>query len=138
MVRDKTQNTNLASEYYVASQLLRLGYDVDITLGHRKEIDLLVFHPDRRMVTVDVKGLKNKTNFPLQAKRKAKNHFYVLVSYLNRFDNLYLQPDVFIIPSLEINKVWNIGDKTIPCVRYKNVKKSKYKNAWHLLFKERK
>ena len=42
MVRNGTINTNLASEFYVASLLFRLGYAVTITLGHTKEIDLIV------------------------------------------------------------------------------------------------
>jgi len=58
----KTQNTNLASEFYVASQLFRQGYVVTVTLGHTKEIDLIVAHPDGRTITIDMKGLKNTTN----------------------------------------------------------------------------
>ena len=46
MENQNTQNTNLAAEFYVASQLFRLGYIVTITLGHTKEIDLIVAHPD--------------------------------------------------------------------------------------------
>ena len=58
MKRQYGQNTNLAAEFFVASQLFRLGYTVTITLGNTKEIDLLVAHPDGRTVTIDVKGLK--------------------------------------------------------------------------------
>ena len=55
----KSEDTNLASEFYVASQLYRLGYVTVLTLGHTKEIDLVAIHPDGRTVTIDVKGLKN-------------------------------------------------------------------------------
>lgn len=78
MARKGSQNTNLASEFYVASQLYRLGYVVTITLGHTKEIDLIIAHPDGRTVTIDVKGLKNTTNWPLKPKLVNKKHFLYL------------------------------------------------------------
>lgn len=137
MARSAIQNTNLASELFVASQLFRLGYAVTITLGHTKEIDLYVAHPDgKRIVTIDVKGLKNTTNWPLHPKRKSKDHFYVLVSYLDKFGDLDSQPDVFVIPSLELDRVlspWS-GRPDVTAVAYHRIKNSKYKNAWPLLF----
>lgn len=138
--RKKTQNTNLASEFYVASQLLRLGYNVTITLGHTKEIDLIVAHPDGRMVTIDVKGLKNTTNWPLKLKRKRKYHFYVLVTYHNKFGSLDYHPEVFVIPSLEIKKLitgWT-GRREVTNVGYRQLrgdKGAKYRNGWSILFK---
>lgn len=38
----KGLNTNLAAEFYVASQIFRLGHTVTITYGNTKEIDLIV------------------------------------------------------------------------------------------------
>ncbi len=137
MARNKTQNTNLASEFYVASQLFRLGYMVTLTLGHTKEIDLIVAHPDGRTITIDVKGLKDTTNWPLQPKLKSKNHFYVLVSYCNKFDDLHSQPAVFVIPSIKVEDVlsaWS-GKPNVTCVAYRDIKDGKHKDAWELLFK---
>ena len=137
MARGKIQNTNLASEFFVASQLFRLGYMVTLTLGHTKEIDLIVTHPKGRVVTIDVKGLKNTTNWPLKPKLKKRDHFYVLVCYRNEFSNLHSQPDVFVVPSLEIKKVlspWS-GSRDMTGVSYRRIKKKNYKDGWHLLFK---
>lgn len=137
MARDKTQNTNLASEFYVASQLFRLGYVVTVTLGHTKEIDLIVAHPDGRTITIDVKGLKTTTNWPLHPKLETKEHFYVLLSYRDKFGDLNTQPDVFVIPSPEVVKLlhrWS-GKPNVTCVEYRDVKNSRYRNAWNLLFK---
>ena len=74
--KGKGGETNLASEFYVASQIFRLGYNATITLGHTKEIDLVVTHPDGRFITIDVKGSKWKTSWPLKLKRKRKDHFF--------------------------------------------------------------
>lgn len=133
----KVGDANLASEFYVASQLYRLGYTATITLGHTKEIDLVVVHPDGRTITIDVKGLKDTTNWPLNPKLKSKEHFYILVNYRNKFGDLSFRPEVFVIPSLEIDNMlvsWT-GIPEVKCVEYKNVKNSKYKDAWELLFK---
>ena len=131
-----SNSTNLAAEFFVASQLHRLGYIVTLTLGNTKEVDLLVAHPDGRKVSIDTKGLKNKTNWPLTPKLKRKDHFFALVSYVNHFEDVECQPEVFIIPSVEIDKVltgWS-GSKTVTCVGYSKLKNSKYKKAWPLLF----
>jgi hypothetical protein len=135
-MKKNSQNTNLAAEFYVASQLYRLGYIVTITLGHTKEIDLIVAHPDGRTCTIDVKGLKNTTNWPLNPKLKKKNHFYVLVTYKSRFNQVSALPEVFIVPSLSVGRLltkWTGADVT--CVGYPKIKNSKYKDAWRLLFK---
>jgi predicted AAA+ superfamily ATPase len=131
------QNTNLAAEFFVASQLFRLGYNVTITLGHTKEIDIIVANQDGRTVTVDVKGLKNKTNWPVKPKLISRNHFYVLVSYLNRFTDVQTQPEVFVIPSARIKRLlrfWT-GNPNVSAVTYKRAAQSGFKNAWHLLFR---
>jgi len=132
-------NTNLASEFYVASQLFRLGYEVTITLGHTKEIDLIVINPTNgRMITIDVKGLQSKTSWPLNPKRIKKDHFYVLVSYCNRFNNLDFHPEVYIIPSVEIEELlvpWGTGQQLIEQrgVEYRNPNLEKYKNKWKVI-----
>lgn len=137
MRRTKSGNAHLASEFYVASQLSRLGYKVTVEFGPMKEADLTIGHPDGRTVTIDVKGLKNTTNWPLNARRKNRGHFYVLVSYRNKFDNLQSQPDIFVVPSLKVKKIllpWS-GRPDVKCVGYHQIKNSMYQDAWHLLFK---
>ena len=137
MNRDKTQNTNLAAEFYVASQLFRMGLTVTLTLGHTKEIDLMVAHPDGRTVTIDVKGLKNKTNWPIKPKLISKSHFFVLVSYINKFKNVEVQPEVFVVPSTQLKALlhgWS-GRPDITAVGYTHVKGGRFKDAWPLLFK---
>ncbi len=82
------QTASLSAEFHVASQLARLGHTVTLTMGQHKEIDIIVAHQDGRMVTIDAKGLKNTTNWPLKPKRKDKTHFFALVGYRNKFQDL--------------------------------------------------
>jgi hypothetical protein len=136
MARNKTENTNLASEFFVASQLFRLGHIVTITLGHTKEIDLIVTNENGHVITIDVKGLKNKTNWPVKPKLISENHFFIFVSYLNKFSELATEPDVFIVPSIRIKRMlgkWS-GNPNVTAIEYSKLKNSNYKNAWYLLF----
>lgn len=145
--KKKSHSTNLAAEFFVASQLNRYGYTVTLTLGNTKEIDLIVANPNRKedFVTVDVKGLKNKTNWPVARKRGRANHFFILVAYVDEFNNLARFPEVYVVPSLHMRKplLGNWSSKKQhkmkqTCVGYSNIKKHrKYKDAWHLLFKKR-
>ena len=134
MVKKGTINTNLASEFYIASLLFRLGYAATITLGHTKEIDLIVANEDGKKISIDVKGLMGKTNWPIKPKLIREDHFYVLVTYLDKFQDLKITPEIYIIPSLEIESLvtnW----KNRSGVTYKELKNSRYKDAWDLLFK---
>lgn len=133
-----SNSTNLAAEFFVASQLYRLGYTVTLTLGNTKEVDLIVAHPDGRTITIDTKGLKNKTNWPLTPKLVRDTHFFVLLSYVNHFSSIEHHPEVYVVPSVEVRAVlsnWS-GNPSVTCVGYSAVRNSKYKDAWHLLFGE--
>ena len=111
------QSSNLAAEYYVASILFRLGYVVTVTFGNTKEIDLIVHDPQTHdTVTVDVKGLKNTTNWVMPKNPcQRPDHFYILVTFKNKFGDLDSVPEVYTLPSEEVTKLW------VPWVRKKSV-----------------
>ena len=137
MPNTKGLNTNLAAEFYVASQIFRLGHTVTITYGNTKEIDLIVHNENGQMITIDVKGLKNTTNWPIKSKPEKKNHFYILVTYKNKLNDLDKSPEVYIIPAIKIKKYlssWT-GNKNVTCVGYSKIKGSEYKDAWDKIFK---
>ena len=136
MVRDNGLNTNLSAEFFIASQLFRKGYVVAVTYGNTKEIDLVVHNAKGKMITIDVKGLKNSTNWPVKKRKEHRNHYYILVNYKNKLADLDSFPEVYIIPGIEIKKYlspWS-GRPEVTAVAYSKVKESKYKDAWDLLF----
>lgn len=137
MKKKKYEKTaNLAAEFYVASLLYRLGYVATLTLGHTKNVDIVVVNDKGETITIDVKGLKTTTTFPVIPKVARKTHFFVLVSFKNKMGNLNILPDVFVIPSLKIKapllKKWP-SHPEVTSVDYRDLKDSKYKDAWHLL-----
>ena len=123
------QSSSLSAEYYVASLLFRLGYVVTITLGNTKEIDLLVYNPkSNETATIDVKGLKNATNWIMPKKPShKKHHFYVLLTFKNKYDVFDTTPEVYTIPDEKVSEYlcnWT-GRKDVNKIDYKNLKDKK-------------
>lgn len=56
MKRNDGISTSLVSEFYVVSNLWRLGYEVALTIGHTKEIDIFGSKGNRK-IRIDVKGI---------------------------------------------------------------------------------
>jgi hypothetical protein len=139
---EKGSNTNLAAEFYLLSMLYRLGINAHLTLGNKKSVDIVV-EKDDELITIDVKGLKDASCFPIDNwNKKDKNHFLVFVSFLKKIKDPNIVPDIFIVPSLELeNKHKELDGKTIiyknpkgnrTVVEYNRLKKlkDKYKNNW--------
>jgi hypothetical protein len=100
---EKGYNTNLAAEFYVLSMLHRLGANALLTLGNKKAVDILV-EKNGKSLTIDVKGLTDKTSFPVDNYRAEAGHYIAFVSFLNKIGDPAVQPEVYIVPSLDIKK----------------------------------
>ncbi len=97
----KGYNTNLASEYYVLATLYRLGFDAYITLGNKKGIDIILNLNDEKQITIDVKGLRGTTLFPLDNVNDSlnkPNHFIVFLSFLNKMNDPMQVPEIYVLP----------------------------------------
>jgi hypothetical protein len=135
------QSSNLAAEYYVASLLFRLGYVATVTFGNTKEIDLIVLDPEtKKTVTLDVKGLKNTTNWIMPRNLlENPNHFYVLVTFKNKISDLNEIPEVYTLPSKQVKKIWVgwIGRDEVKAIKYSDLREHsefKGKDGMKLLF----
>lgn len=139
---EKGHNTNLAAEYYVLSILYRLGVNAHLTLGNKKSVDIVV-EKDEELITIDVKGLRDTSCFPIDNwNKRDKKHFLAFVTFLNKIDDPCILPEVFIVPSLELEMEHDeLKGKSIIyknpkgnriVVEYRRLKKlgSKYKNRW--------
>jgi hypothetical protein len=99
------QNTNLASEYYILSMLYRIGSNAHLTLGNKKSVDIVVDNGSE-LITIDVKGLKGTTSFPVDnCKKYLKSHFIIFISFLNRMPDPNIIPEIYIVPSLDLEKL---------------------------------
>jgi hypothetical protein len=100
-------HTNLAAEFHVLSCLHRAGLDAHLTLGNRKSVDIFVVLDAGEVVTVEVKGLAGKYEWPagnLHSDRP-DHHFVVLVGFEGRIDDPEMPPPrVWVVPYREIDR----------------------------------
>lgn len=130
-------HTNLAAEFYVLSCLHRVGLDAHLTLGNRKGVDIVVLRDDGGAVTVEVKGLAGKYEWPAGnlGSQHPEHHFVVLISFEGRIsDGAMPPPRAWIVPFEDMDRFMR---------RYRNrtnVSRSTilrdgagYENAWWLI-----
>lgn len=129
--RANSFNTGVAAEYFVLSQLYRLGVEAYVSQGNKKAIDIRIVLDSGKAISVDVKSVRGYSSLVVNNVEHKKNHFLIFVIYNNKFENINVFPDVFIVPSIElpdITKHWK---------QQKRVMKTElapYLNKWELLY----
>ncbi len=127
-------DTNLASEFYVLSVLHRIGAEPSLTLANKKAIDIYVAISPDEFITIDVKGVAGRYDWPATNVRETKrtNHFYVLVSFEGLIQDPSILPSVWIIPGNRISKfIKHYKTRTnISRALVKN-EGSEYRDAWY-------
>jgi hypothetical protein len=125
-------NTNLAAEYYVLSTLYRLGADAFLTLGNKKSVDIIIIKPKSEIITVDVKGLVGRYDWPAtNIKQEDKGHYYVLVCYEGKIDDPASSPSSWIVPAPKINEfIKEYGERSVVSRRSIREKGEAFKENW--------
>jgi hypothetical protein len=132
-------DTNLAAEFYVLACLHRLGLTANLTLGNKKGVDVVVVREAGDAVTVEVKGVAKKYDWPANnlVTSKPDQHFVALVSFEGHIDDRKMPaPRVWLVPFAEIERF----KRTYPGGRI-NVARAaldspdgrQFENAWHLI-----
>jgi len=126
-------NTNLAAEFHVLSTLHRLGYDAALTLGNKKAVDIFVFKPDGKTITIDVKGVAKKYDWPadnLKVDGK-RNHYIVLVCFNGKIEDPNEVPSVWVVPTTGIKRFMKTYKTRTVVSRSRIVNEGKrYLQAW--------
>lgn len=128
--------TGIAAEFFVLSALYRLGIDANMTLGNRKAVDILAINEHEVPITIDVKGLAGKTGWPVDNVKKGKRtHFLVFVCFLDRITDLQTVPEVYVVPSLELDELIYQAPGGRRLVQLSKLRKEKdrYRDAWQLM-----
>ena len=134
-----SQISGMAGEFLTAGKLFKLGFQVSITLGNAKGIDLFVHNREiDHTFQVQVKTLRKKTCFPLKRESLKPDHVYIFV-LLNDKDQ---QEDFFLVPGRTIleNLDHFFGSSyrkkvpsNFPAINYGPLKE--YRNNWALFDK---
>ena len=76
----KGRQTQWATQFLAAAELIRRGYTVSFTQGNNTPVaDLMVGSPSSKLFWVDVKGLSSKNPWLITPKAPRGELFYVLV-----------------------------------------------------------
>jgi hypothetical protein len=134
----KGYQTAMAAEFFVMSTLYRLGLDASLTLGNRKQVDILVERPRKPPITIDVKGLRDRSEWLLGGWERMNDdsHFLIFVSFESGFGDPGKSPTCFVVPQSRVTqfaKEFRSGKTTFYGVGYGRIKTSEYLNAWHLI-----
>jgi hypothetical protein len=130
-------DTNLAAEFYVLSCLHRLGLTANLTLGNKKGVDIVVVRDAGDAVTVEVKGISKKYDWPANnlVAERPESHFVALVSFEGRIDDPDMPPArVWIIPFPEVEQFKRYYAKRINVSRAAiRAGGDEFENAWRLI-----
>ena len=100
--RASSFNTGIAAEYFVLSQLYRLGLEAYVSQGNKKAIDIRIIREDDVPVSLDVKAVRSYSSLAVNNVISKNNHFVVFVVYNNKFEDVNVLPEVFIVPSNDV------------------------------------
>jgi hypothetical protein len=130
-------DTNLAAEFFVLSCLHRLGLTANLTLGNKKGVDIVVVRDAGDAVTVEVKGIAKKYDWPANnlVTDRPERHFVALVSFEGRIDDHEMPPArVWIIPFPDVERFKrHYANRTNVSRAAIRVEGDEFENAWHLI-----
>lgn len=128
--RANTFDTGVAAEYFVLSQIYRLGLEAYISQGNKKAIDIRVIQENGNPISVDVKAVRGYSSLVVNNVKAKENHLVAFVIYNNKFENVLTQPEVYIVPSLEVPSITQYFKKER---RVMKGNLEKYLNNWGAL-----
>ena len=120
-------NTGVAAEYFILSQLFRQDVEAYITMGNKKAVDIRVLKNDGTAISVDVKAVRGYSSLIVNNMTYSKDHVAVFVVYNNKFTDVDILPDVFVVPSMD---VFNLKRKYGKELRIMKSDILPYKNKW--------
>ena len=126
-------DTGMAAEFYVLSLLHRLGISANLTMGNQKAVDIVVTTSSGDVVTIDVKGIKGKTSWPINDRVSARSHYYVFVSFLGKIEDPSVLPEVYVVPSTSIGRLKAVHEKSgreFVQLRKLRPKSKRYRDNW--------
>jgi Holliday junction resolvase-like predicted endonuclease len=124
------QQTGIAAEYYVAAELSRLGYDVTVTFGNTKSIDLLV-HKNEEVFVVQVKGIQATKSlcWNLNKNKVADKKKLIIVLVNLHVNDPKAKPEFFVLTQPEAMTLFNDTPKEGMNRTYLDYKKIKLDSA---------
>ncbi len=130
-----SQITGMAGEFLVAGKLFKKRYQVSITLGNAKGVDLFVQNPATgKIFSVQVKTQKSKNCFPLKKESIDPEAIYIFTR-LNKFEEdeqYYILQGNVILEDIErfYGNSYRIENNPVPAINYGSL--YEFENNWEV------
>lgn len=128
--RANTFDTGVAAEYFILSQLYRLGFEAYVSQGNKKAIDIRIVVSDEKAISIDVKAVRGYSSLVVNNVKSKPNHYLIFVIYNNKFEDVSIMPSVYIVPS---EKVLEIAKEYKDEKRVMKGDLEQYQDKWDLL-----
>ena len=103
MSKPDSQQRSLAGEYYVASILSRLGYDIGITVGRAKVFDMVALGPSGRSINLQVKSMYGYYDWLVAHEFDASTNSVLALVRLGK--DATQKPELYFLPGAKANKL---------------------------------
>ena len=107
-MRANSFNTGIASEYLILSKLYRLDLEAYISQGNKKSVDIRVIRENGTPISIDVKSVRGYSSLVVNNVVPSNDHFLAFVIYNNKFVDLTVEPEIFVVPSIELHSITTI------------------------------
>ena len=131
-MRKDTFNTGIASEYLILSKFYRMELEAYMSQGNKKSVDIRLIKKDGQAISVDVKAVRGYSSLVINNVEAKENHFVVFVIYNNKFEDISVEPEIFVVPTNELAAITETyGEEK----RVMKGKLGNYKNKWEYFLK---
>ena len=103
MDKPDSQQRGLAGEYYVASILCRLGYDIGITIGRTKVFDMTAVGSSGKVIKLQVKSTYHGYDWLVAHEFNSSTNSVVALVRLGK--DAAQQPELYLIPAARANQL---------------------------------
>ncbi|MBK6446447.1 MAG: hypothetical protein IPO39_15635 [Bacteroidetes bacterium] len=131
----KTQ-TGIASEFFVAGELARRGFNITLTFGNTKAVDLLV-EKDSRLIAIQVKGIQRTKSICWNISKKnivqfnsERKYHKIMYVFVNLHSDTFEAPEFFILNSKEVEQNIKETDSGRDYIDYNFMVRINAKDQW--------
>lgn len=103
MSKPDNQQRSLAGEYYVASILSRLGYDIGITIGRAKVLDMMAVASSGKEINIQVKSNYDYYDWLVKDNFSSSRNSVIALVRLRKDPTQ--KPELYFLPGEKANKL---------------------------------
>lgn len=122
-------HTGIASEFFVAGELARRGFNVTLTFGNTKAIDLLI-EKNGTLIPVQVKGMQRTSSICWNVNLEKLNDKSLIFVLINLHADTFQQPEYFVLTAAEVKQHFKPTNSGRDYLDYNLAKKLDLKDRW--------